>query len=501
MRDLSDPILSEVYYSVSEVRALDRAAIDERGIPGYELMTRAAASALSYARERFPHATRWQILCGGGNNGGDGYVLARLAAEQGIDVSVTSLSQPDRLGGDAERAHQDFAAADGVAIPWAGTLDEDRDLLVDAMLGSGLERDVGGDYAQAVSAINGHAAPVLALDIPTGLNGDTGAVMGCAVRADATITFVGRKVGLVLGDGPEFAGSVRFADLEIPRECYETAAGRLRSLAPGARSRLLPPRPRQSHKNRFGHVVIVGGGLGMPGAVSLTGSAALRAGAGLVSVATRSEHAAVLVGARPELMSLGVDDAEQAAPLLAAADVIALGPGLGQDAWAEALFERVLDANKPMVVDADALNLLARAFEHKAVEKQDWVLTPHPGEAARLLGITSAEVQASRLDAVSALQTRYGGTAVLKGVGTLTQTEDGLPWVCRRGNPGMSSPGMGDALTGIVAAFRAQGLAADAAAVMGVEIHARAGDRAAALGERGMLAGDLIKEIRACVNP
>ena len=497
MRDLSDSTLSQTYYSVSEVRSLDRAAIDEHGVPGYELMTRAAQSALNVARERYAAALRWEILCGGGNNGGDGYVLARLAAAEGIDVRVTALTQPVRLSGDAERAYQDFVAAGGSAGAWTGSIPADRDLLIDALLGSGLERDVGGDFAQAVAAVNEHAAPVVALDIPTGVHGDTGTIMGHAVRADVTVTFVGRKAGLVLGDGPALAGSVHFFDLGIPGACYGHVDGILRGLAPAARPALLPPRPREAHKNSFGHVVVVGGGLGMPGAVILAGTAALRAGAGLVSVATRDAHAETVVGARPELMSLGVDDPDRVAALLQRADVIALGPGLGQDTWAEALFERVLDAGKPMVLDADALNLLARSERRGG----DWVLTPHPGEAARLLGIAPAEIQASRLEAITSLQARYGGTVVLKGAGTLTRSADALPWICTRGNPGMASPGMGDALTGIVAALRAQGLNAEAAAALGVEIHAHAGDRAARGGERGLLVSDLIEEIRACVNP
>ncbi|MEM7502055.1 MAG: NAD(P)H-hydrate dehydratase [Pseudomonadota bacterium] len=497
MRDLSDSTLAQTYYSVSEVRSLDRAAIDEFRVSGYELMTRAAKSVLNVARERYPSASRWEILCGGGNNGGDGYVLARLAAAEDIDVRVIALTQPDLLSGDAGRAYRDFVAAGGSAGTWTGSLAEDRDLLIDALLGSGLERDVGGDFATSVAAMNRHAAPVIALDIPTGLHGDTGTVMGCAARADVTVTFVGRKVGLVVGDGPVLAGSVHFFDLGIPEACYQRVAGVLRGLGPAARASLLPPRPREAHKNSFGHVLVVGGGLGMPGAVILAGTAALRAGAGLVNVATRDSHTQSVVGARPELMSLGVNDPDSAAALLEAADVIVLGPGLGQDAWAEALFELVLDSGKPMVLDADALNLLARS------ERQggDWVLTPHPGEAARLLGIAPAEIQASRLEALEALQARYGGTVVLKGAGTLTHSGDGLPWICNRGNPGMASPGMGDALTGIVAALRAQGLNAEAAAALGVEIHAHAGDCASRGGERGLLASDLIEEIRACVNP
>lgn len=492
----TDPSVLRVY-SVASVRDIDRAAIDGAGIAGYELMSRASRYALDVARAEFPGAARWQILCGGGNNAGDGYVLARLATAAGIDVDVRWLSDPDRLSDDAAAACRDFSAAGGTLREWDGELNPEADLVVDAMLGSGLSRDVTGRFAAAVDACNASILPLLALDLPTGLGGDSGKILGGAVRADVTVTFVGLKPGLYVDAGPDHCGRVHFSDLSIPASCYAGVEPAFRILAPARMRSALPRRQRQSHKGDFGHVLVIGGGPGMPGAVCLAGEAALRAGAGRVSVATAAVNAAVVPANRPELMCHAVDDAAGLEPLLSGATVVAIGPGLGRSAWALQLLSAAEASGLPMVVDADALNLLAE----RPNVRDDRVLTPHPGEAARLLGVSAAEVQADRPGALRQLQRRYGGTVVLKGCGTLTDAGDGPPWLCRRGNPGMASAGMGDVLTGVIAALRAQGLAAEMAAAIGVDVHARAADVAATGGERGLLASDLLTELRPWLNP
>lgn len=483
-------------YAVADVRKIDQAAINDAGISGYALMTRAAQAALDAARAEFPDAKRWQIICGSGNNGGDGYVLARLAALQGIGVSVLTLADPEILSGDAATACVDFAAEGGVLANFDGTLDDEAELLVDALLGSGIERDVAGQYAAVVAAMNAHPAPVLALDIVSGLNADSGAVMGCAVRANLTVTFVGLKGGLFLDAGPEHTGHLHFAGLDIPDECYAGKFAKMRRIGSNLVRSALPPRKRNVHKGDFGHVLVVGGGPGMPGAARLCGEAALRSGAGLVSIATHPSHAAMIAANRPELMCLGVDKAIDLEPMLERATVIALGPGLGMDDWSQALFDAVLQSELPLVIDADALTLLAATDAHR----NDWVLTPHPGEAARLLDTTSSDVQADRSGALAQLRQKYGGTVVLKGSGSLVSSHEGPDWLCTAGNPGMASPGMGDVLTGIVVAMRAQGLAPEQAALVAVEIHAQAGDAAAVAGQRGLLASDLLQEIRVWVN-
>ena len=483
-------------YAVADVRKIDHAAINDAGISGYALMTRAAQAALDAARAEFPDAKRWQVVCGSGNNGGDGYVLARLAALQGIGVSVLTLADPETLSGDAATACVDFAAEGGVLANFAGALDNDAELLVDALLGSGIERDVTGQYAEVIKAMNAHPAPVLALDIPSGLNADSGAVMGMAVRANLTVTFVGLKGGLFLDTGPEYTGRLCFAGLDIPEECYSGKFAKMRRISSDLVRSALSPRKRNAHKGDFGHVLVIGGGAGMPGAVRLCGEAALRSGAGLVSIATDPAHAAFLTVDRPELMSVGVANAQDLQPLLEKATIIALGPGLGSNDWSQTLFAAALQSGLPLVVDADALNLLAATDERR----DDWILTPHPGEAARLLDTNSNDIQADRSGALASLRQKYGGTVILKGSGSLVSSHDGPDWLCSAGNPGMASPGMGDVLTGIVVAMRAQGLAPERAAVAAVEIHAQAGDAAAAAGQRGLLASDLLEELRAWVN-
>jgi len=484
-------------YSVATVREIDRTAIEDLGIPGYTLMTRAATESFSEARRRFPDARRWQVICGAGNNAGDGYVLARLAGSAGIAVSVIALADPDSLTGDAAVAYADFAAGSGVICQWSGDLDAEAQLLVDGILGSGLERDVSGEFAAVVAAINRHPANVVALDIPTGIHGDSGAMLGCAVHADLTVTFVGLKTGLFQGEGPRYCGDVVFAGLEIPAEARRESVAECKLIGDDVLRRHLSPRRRTAHKGDFGHVLVVGGGAGMPGAVRLCAEAALRTGAGRVSIATDPAHAAIIVATRPELMSHGISGAADLEPLLGKADVIAFGPGLGQSPWAAELVAALGTDARPSVWDADALNWLAQS----PTVSENRVITPHPGEAGTLLGVGTAAVQHDRQSALRDLQDRFGGVVVLKGSATLISAASGVPWFCASGNPGMASPGMGDVLTGIIASLLAQGLDAEAAAAVGVEVHARAGDRVAASGERGLMASDLMSELRGVINP
>jgi hydroxyethylthiazole kinase-like uncharacterized protein yjeF len=483
-------------YSAEQVRAMDRYAIEQLGIAGYTLMTRAGEAALDLLGESWPAARRLLVLCGAGNNGGDGYVLARLARAAGLSVSTAALSEPASLRGDAARAYQDFAAAGGVAIPFAPAMLGDCDVVVDALLGTGLDRDVAGPLAACIEAVNACGKPVLALDLPSGLNADDGRRMGCAIRADRTITFVGLKSGLFLGAAADNVGLLSFARLGIDQDA---AAGPpvLVRVGPGELATTLPPRRRGAHKGDNGRVLIIGGGPGMPGAVRLAAEAALRVGAGLVTVATHAGNLAAVVGGRPEIICHVVESEAAARPLMSGADVIAIGPGLGQSDWARGLLEAALASGKPLVVDADALNLLAQSPWRGA----QWVLTPHPGEAGRLLGCSTDEVQSDRLAAVRGLVERYGGVVVLKGAGSLVLGAGARPWVCDAGNPGMATAGMGDVLTGVIAGLAAQCRDLELAAAAGTWVHAHAGDLAAAGGMRGLLASDVLAQLRACVNP
>jgi NAD(P)H-hydrate epimerase len=490
-------------YSAAAVKALERRAVEQQGIDSYTLMRRAATAAWRAARARWPERGRVGVVCGGGNNGGDGWVLARLAVEAGCEVVVLDVAGR-KAQGDAERARVECLQTVGDRIQLfsgaaeAGPVLGRCGLVVDAIFGTGLSRAPTGDAALAIAAIAAaHAAgaKVLAIDLPSGLAADTGAVFGAAVAADLTVSFVGRKPGLHTGRGPELCGEVVFERLEIDAGCYEDVEVRARLTDRAELAAWLPRRPRGAHKGDHGHVLLIGGDHGMPGAILLAARAALRAGAGLVSVATRAAHAALLVAAQPELMVRGVESAADLAGLIAKADVIAIGPGLGQDDWGRAMADTAFAAAQPLVVDADALNLLAVRPRHRG----NWILTPHPGEAGRLLGCGTAEVQADRFTAVAALRARFGGVAVLKGAGSLIAGEQ--IQVCPYGNPGMGVGGMGDVLTGIVAALLGQGLELECAAAAAVTVHALAGDQAASAGERGLLPKDLIGALRGVVNP
>mgnify|MGYP001213361440 CR=1 FL=1 len=485
-------------YLPEQTRELDRIAIEDCGVPGYTLMQRAGAAAYELLRKRWPDARRLAIVCGVGNNAGDGYVIGRLALQDGFHVDLLGLGDPAKLRGDARTAHDDYLAVGGSVLAFDSRQLAKCDVIVDAVFGTGLDREVEGAWAEAVAAINATECPVLAVDIPSGLHGARGTVLGHAVHAEVTATFIGRKAGLYTGAGPEHCGEIVFFDLAVPAEVYTRVAPFARLTGDEVRAPLRRPRPRGAHKGLFGHVLVVGGDHGMGGAVRMAAEAAARVGAGLTSVATRSVHCAGLLSARPELMCHALDSAQDLEPLLARASVVAVGPGLGRSAWARGLLEAVLAFKGPLVVDADALNLLSEAPRRNA----RWILTPHPGEAARLLGCRAAQVQADRFAAAEALCNRYGGVVILKGAGTIVRSESGAIRVVSGGNPGMASGGMGDTLTGVVAGLLAQGLDSDVAATMGAYLHAAAGDRAAAgQGERGLLASDLLPHLRRLVNP
>jgi hydroxyethylthiazole kinase-like uncharacterized protein yjeF len=493
--------LPDDVFTAAQVRAIDRAAIERHGIASYELMTRAAQAALDAICRRWPRAATLRVYCGIGNNAGDGYVLARLAAAAGLSVEVIAVCSPEFLRGDAARAYADGTAAGLRIVAFADGLAATPapDVIIDALFGTGLDRPVEGPYAAAVTAINAIAAPVVALDLPSGLDADSGEVLGVAVNAALTITFVGLKSGLYLGLAPDYCGDIEFAGLDIPAAAYAAQSPPLRRLGDAELSAALPPRRRSAHKGEHGKLLLVGGGPGMGGAIRLAAEAALRCGAGLVYVATHPSNVAQVMAGRPEIICHGVESAAAAVALGGGTQALVLGPGLGQSPWAQSLCRELLALDRPTVVDADGLNWLASA----PFVRDAWVLTPHPGEAHRLLGCSTAAVEQDRLDAVRALAQRFGAVAVLKGARSLVaEPTNSLVRVCTAGNPGMASPGMGDVLAGIIGSLLAQGLPPAAAASVGVQLHARAGDSAAAAGgQRGLLALDLMPWLRHWANP
>lgn len=491
------PLYSPLYRP-EQVRGFDRRACELLGIDGYALMQRAGAAGFACLRRTFPGAWRLLVLCGSGNNGGDGYVMARLAREAGMAVVLCAVGREPEPQSAAGRARADFRAAGGRIETFRETLPADCDVVIDALLGTGLDRPVTGELADAIRAVGGAGTPVFAIDVPSGLSADTGAVLGCALKARHTVSFIGRKRGLYTGAAAEYTGQLHFRDLAVPEKTF---AGQLPAavlLGSAHLAEWLRPRARTAHKGDCGHLLVIGGAPGMNGAARLAAEAGLRSGAGRVTVATHPAHAHWLNLARPELMCHAVDDSGAVRGLLEQAGVVALGPGLGRGKWSRSVWETAVDCDLPLVVDADGLNLLAE----KPDDRGDWILTPHPGEAARLLGCGIAEVEADRYAAASALAERYRAVVVLKGSGSLVADPDGRPVaVCPYGNPGMATAGTGDVLTGVIAALRAQGLPPLEAACAGVLAHALAGDRAAGTRPRGMLAGDLIGRLREVLNP
>lgn len=489
--------LPQDLYRPDQVADMDRLAIQEHGIAGLDLMHRAGRAAYRDLRREWPAVRRLVIFCGAGNNGGDGYVIGRAALADGLSVQLFQLGDRNCLRGDAATVAAEFEAAGGRHEVFEH-LDGGADtVVVDAMFGTGLDRPLEGIWEQAVHAINAAGMPVLAVDIPSGLHGGRGEVMGEAVRADVTVTFIGLKLGLFTGQGPARRGRLCFHDLAVPDavwQAHEPAARRYRH---GDGSPPVPGRQALAHKGDSGHLLIIGGNRGMGGAALLAGRGALRAGAGLVSVATRPEHVPSLLAAQPELMSHGLDRVQDLDVLSERADVLLLGPGLGQDDWARGLLERAGASGKPLVLDADALNLVAAGGGVPGMV----LLTPHPGEAARLLGSSTQEVQADRLAAAQQLSEQTQAVVVLKGAGSVITAPGETPWICDGGSPALATGGTGDVLAGVAAALLAAGMVPHSAMLTAVAAHAEAGERlAAAEGVRGLLASDLPDAIRALLQ-
>lgn len=524
-------------YRAAQVRALDAAAI-RGGIDGFELMRRAGAALLRVYMERWPASRELLVFTGPGNNGGDGFVVAALAAQQGVAVKVIMLSAPERLKGDARKAYElalEMADANGLSLLDCQSVDveellsgaSESTLILDAMLGTGISGELSEPYAGIVAAINRSGLPVIAADIPTGLDSDTGAVAGDAVSARVTVTFIGLKQGLFTAAGPDRCGDIVFDRLDVPASAYESAevgAPTGRRLDIQAVLPMLRPRPFTAHKGDCGHVLVVGGDSGFGGAAIMAAEAAARAGAGTVTLITREEHVAAMLTRRPEIMTRGVSGkslAEREAfeaeidALLRDDSVIVLGPGLGQSAWSRQLLQSVLRVQQrrdlPMVLDADALNLLAVGHDSLAPDislpQAKWVITPHPGEAARLLGSDTATVQKDRFAAAAGLQEKWAAVVLLKGAGTViaSGSEPTVLDVCTEGNPGMASGGMGDVLAGITGGLMTQFLHLELGAADAVRcaacVHGESADLAAAdSGQRGMLASDLLPYVQALVS-
>ncbi len=475
-------------YTRDAVAALDAAAI-QSGIAGYTLMRRAGAAVLSALKTHYPAAANILVVCGAGNNAGDGYVLARLAKQQGCRVTVCSLVATDKLKGDAALACAHWREVGEVRPFDASCLDE-CDVVIDAMLGSGLTREVQDEWKQCIDAINRAGKPVIAVDIPSGLHADSGVIQGAAVEADITVCFIGFKQGMFTASGKQCCGEVIFDDLSVPESILQQQTPSAYLLNHSIVD-ALPRRRQDSHKGDYGHLLVVGGNHGMAGAAALAARAALRTGAGRVSVVTRPQHVAVVTGLCPEAMTHASEGGQIDESLLKNCSHIVIGPGLGQDAWANRLLYQIRQLDKPVLYDADALNLLAQS---QIMPANAAVVTPHPGEAARLCQTRAADIQRQRFDAVRQCYEKTQAVCVLKGSGTLVHDGE-ITQVCGAGTPAMASAGMGDVLSGVIGALLAQGCSTSLAAALGVCAHALAAESAARGADRGLLASDVIEAL------
>jgi NAD(P)H-hydrate epimerase len=502
--------------TAKEMRELDRLTIEEHGVPGHVLMERAGAGATEALLEQFPHVHKSSVLvvAGKGNNGGDGFVVARLLKKQGVKCEVVLTAKKTEVKGDALRNLEAFLKLRGrvTEVTDAAQLDivqkklQQSQLVIDALLGTGLSAPVQGLLAGVIDLVNASGVPILAIDIPSGLDADRGEPLGTSIQAELTVTFGYPKLGLIGDPGALYAGKLAVVDIGIAPEAIERVRPQVELLTLEEVGMLVRARRRATHKGDFGHLLVLAGARGKSGAALLCGGAALRVGTGLVTLGGPSSlntiFSSVLIEAMtaplPELAdgSFCLDE-NAIGQAMQGKTAIAFGPGVGVSVDTLGLTRWLLSHSEvPLVIDADGLNCLASDVSILRHVRAPVVLTPHPGEMARLLNTTNAEVQANRLELARSFAKQHGCFLVLKGANTVVAAPDGHAWINSTGNPGMASGGMGDVLTGIVSGLLAQGYVPEEACCLGVFLHGYAGDKAAEeKGEAGILARDLIERL------
>ncbi len=503
--------------TAAQMQELDRRTITEACIPGTTLMERAGSGVVSCLEQAFGSARgkRVTVLCGKGNNGGDGFVVARLLNRRQANARVIAMAPVSELGRDAATMYRQFVRIAGKSAvcsfkskSQAQSVLRDSDILVDALLGTGLSTEVTGRYREAIDSINEAGHPVVAVDLPSGLHADTGVVLGHAVRASLTVTFGLPKLGLYQNQGVDLAGTVTIVDIGIPQTYIETVKSRTTLITDTFVQAALPLRRPSSHKGTFGHAGIIAGSIGKTGAAAMAARAALRVGAGLVTIAVPSSVNNVLEAKLLEAMTVPMPETKARTfsrtalnrfiEFIAAKTAIAIGPGLStHPETVELVHALAKHLDRPSVIDADALNALAGRPSILTTCKMPPILTPHPGEMARLEAeATPKSINANRISVATRFAQERGVFLVLKGARTVVARPDGVTAICSTGNPGMATAGTGDVLTGMIVGLLAQGLASWEAACAAVYLHGSAGDLAAAgKGQVGLLAGDIIEEV------
>ncbi|BBP46747.1 bifunctional NAD(P)H-hydrate repair enzyme Nnr [Thiosulfatimonas sediminis] len=481
-------------YNAAQSKQLDQSAQQTHHIPGILLMKRAAWFSWQIIRQQCPNTQQLIILCGTGSNGGDGFMLAQYAKLAGIESTVYLYGADEKISGDARIAYREWQKINGLTLPLENLIPSEIDaqmVLVDALFGTGLNRELKPNLSKILHKLAHTPAPICALDLPSGLDCDSGNLLGYALSANFTCSFITPKLGCFTQQGPDVCGQIFFSDLNLNHDAPDLllqAPYLANSRSLQACKNALPRRHANTHKGNQGSALLIGGNRSMMGAIQLAASSALKSGCGLCKVVSQNEHLLFLSAQQPEVMGYDISHANQ---LILQADAIAIGPGLGTDEWARKLLQQTLQkpTKTPIVIDADGLKLLAENPNMEPIE--NLICTPHPGEAALLLGCTTADIQRDRIAAIKTLQQKYGGVMVLKGNGSLIYDGTHLE-LCRAGNPGMAIGGMGDVLTGTIVALLAQGLSAFDAACLGVHLHANAADSIAQQkGQAGLLPSEL----------
>lgn len=478
-------------YTADQSRELDRTVIEKYGISGKVLMGRAGKLAFKHIFEFFDEVSNIVVLCGSGNNGGDGYVVALCALKAGFGVQVL-YSEPPKTK-DAKLMYRRYLKQGGVAKAYNaryGKMPARAELIVDALLGTGTQNAPRGLVEKMIRAANRSGLNIVSLDIPSGLNSDAGCAYNPCISALITVTFMTRKVGCYTVDGNDRCGAVIYESLGVPRDAFSQVSAIAHFIEPVK----IIPRRYNTYKRDYGELAILGGSKGMLGAVLLAGRAGIRAGCGLVTVVSKPRHADILALHCPEVMSLDFGRKQKVQQLFDRSDALVVGPGMRDGAWGHRVFAAIRDFEGPVVVDAGALRVLAKPLYRQ--RRDNWVLTPHPGEAAALLDCTTEDIQKNRMGSAAEIVRIYGGVCVLKGIGTIVSSlEYPEAQICELGNPGMATAGMGDVLSGIIGALLAAGdYGLTEAAAAGVWLHSNAADFAAdKKSDTGMIASDVIE--------
>lgn len=483
-------------YTADQVKTGEVLAAKVAGIEMYTLMTRAGQAVFDVLRLEYPECKTICVVCGGGNNGGDGYVVARLALIEGFNVRLVQHGTANKLSGDAATARDEYIKAGGLVSEEIGTFASLSTVIIDALLGTGLKGEVRQSTATLIHDVNSTNSPVIAIDIPSGLCSDTGTNLGETIIAAHTVSFIGLKQGLMTGSARDFVGKLHFAGLNVDKHFDKGNVCSAEILQSIDLENAFMQRTQSAHKGSHGKALLVGGNEGMGGAILITGSACVRTGCGLTAMLTDRANLHAALVHTPEVMSGDWGNHELFEKRLSWANVLAFGPGFGLDEESEQRFLKLSQSSKSKVVDADALTFLA----NHTFKDDNRIITPHPGEAAKLLDVTVKEIESDRYQAIKTLQRKYGGIVILKGAGTLV-CDGGQVYVCAAGNPGMASGGMGDLLTGILVSLLAQRYSLSESAKLGVLLHSVAADvEAKKNGEIGLLASDLLPHIRRLVN-